>query len=233
MNPNLSFSFAATPGSDDSQVSKSRPGPAWGNSVKRERNSTLDYPERGEVKMKRLVSYFSVLILATQTATTCAQMTEKPRPGFTLTISGDTDANRRGVYVLAVIETNISNKAIREGGCLPLAFRAGISISVEYNGVPLEMDETKPMVLNLRKHQKHPVPCNGSMFSHEAQPGGGPEGAFEDNLPLSTLYDMSKPGRYEITVSKETFPHDPERSVIVKSNTLTIVVPEPEVSAPN
>jgi hypothetical protein len=168
-----------------------------------------------------------------QTAVICAQMVEKPKPRFTLTISGGADAYRKGVYDLAVIETNISNEAIREGGCLPLAFRAGVSVSVVYNGVLLKMDETKPMVLNLRRHQLHPVPCSGSMFSHEAQAGGGPEGAFEDDLPLSMLYDMSKPGTYEVTVSKETLPHDREKSVTVKSNTLTIIVPEPEAAEPN
>jgi len=184
--------------------------------------------------MKRLASYLLAPMLVMQTAVICAQTPEKPKPGFTLTISGgNEDSYYKGMYGIAVIETNISNAAIREGGCLPLAFRAGFSISVAYNGVPLEMDETKPTVLNLRKHQKHPVPCNGSMFSHEAQPGGGPQGAFEDDLPLSTLYDMSKPGTYEVTVSKETFPHDPTKSVTVKSNTITIVVPEPGAAEPN
>jgi len=33
-------------------------------------------------------------------------------------------------------------------------------------------------------------------------------------------------------VTKETFPGQPEKSVTVKSNTITIVVPEPEAAEP-
>ena len=43
---------------------------------------------------------------------------------------------------------------------------------------------------------------------------------------------MTVPGTYEITVTRETFPWNPEKSVTVKSNTITIVVPEPEANAP-
>jgi len=182
--------------------------------------------------MKKSALYFLILIFAMQTATLCAQTPEKPKPRFTLTISGGADPYYKGMYYVSVIETNISNEVIREGGCLPLAFRAGISISVVYNGVPLKMDETTPSVIHLRKHQVHPVPCSGSISGHEAQPGGGPEGAFEDNLMISQYFDMSKPGTYEITVSKETFPGHPEKSITVRSNTLTIVVPEPEAETP-
>jgi hypothetical protein len=43
---------------------------------------------------------------------------------------------------------------------------------------------------------------------------------------------MSDPGTYEVTVSRETDPDHPDRSVTVKSNTITITVPEPETEAP-
>jgi hypothetical protein len=43
---------------------------------------------------------------------------------------------------------------------------------------------------------------------------------------------MSQPGTYEITVSRETDTGHPDKSVSVKSNTLTIVVPEPEAAEP-
>jgi hypothetical protein len=42
---------------------------------------------------------------------------------------------------------------------------------------------------------------------------------------------MTVPGTYEITVTRETDRWNPEKSVTVKSNTLTIVVPEPGVVA--
>jgi hypothetical protein len=43
---------------------------------------------------------------------------------------------------------------------------------------------------------------------------------------------MSVPGTYEITVTRETDRWNPEKSVTVKSNTLTIVAPEPSAAAP-
>ncbi len=182
--------------------------------------------------MKKAASYFVVLIFAMQATALYAQTSEKPKPGFTLTISGGEDSYYKGMYYVSVIETNISSQVIREGGCLPLIYMSGFNIDVVYNGIPLKMDETTPSVQHLRKHQAHPVPCSGSISGHEAQPGGGPEGAFEDHLMISQYFDMSKPGTYDITVSKETFPGHPEKSVTVRSNTITIIVPEPEASAP-
>lgn len=182
--------------------------------------------------MKASVSYFLILILATQTATLYAQTPERPKPRFTLTISNG-GVDPLGRYLLSVTETNISNEVLRETQCMPLTFEAGIKVSVVYNGVPLGMDETKPAVQYIRKKDKEGKGhCHGKSYMQEAQPGGGPEGAFDGILDVSLLYDLSKPGTYEITVSKETFPHNPEKSVTVKSNTLSIVVPEPKAAEP-
>ncbi len=181
--------------------------------------------------MKKLAQCFLLLIFAMQAVVIYAQQPEKPAPRFTLTIAnGGMDS--LGRYILAVTETNISNELLRESVCMPATFEVGIKVSVVYNGVPLEMDETRPAVQHIKKDKAGKGHCPGRVFLHEAQPGGGPEGAFEDNLDVSLLYDMSKPGIYEITVSKETFPHNPDKSVTVKSNTITITVPEPEAAAP-
>jgi hypothetical protein len=51
------------------------------------------------------------------------------------------------------------------------------------------------------------------------------------SLWVSSEYDLTAPGTYEITVTRETDRWHPERSVTVKSNTITIVVPEPEAGA--
>jgi hypothetical protein len=183
--------------------------------------------------MKNLVPYFLILLFAMPMVPLNAQATEKPVPRFTLTITankGGMDA--LGRYVLEVIETNISNEVLHEAQCAPLTFEAGIKVSVVYNGIPLEMDQTRPaaqMITNDKDSKGH---CHGRIFLHEIKPGGGPDGAFDGILNLSLLYNMSKPGTYEVTVFKETFPHNPEKSVTVKSNTLTIVVPEAGAEAP-
>lgn len=182
--------------------------------------------------MRKLGLNFLVLIFAMQIASIFAQAPERPKPRFTLTISnGGVDS--LGRYLLSVTETNISNEVLREAQCMPLTFEVGIKVTIIYNGVPLEMNETKPAVQYIRKQDKEGKGhCHGKYYLQEAQPGGGPEGAFAGTLDISLLYDMSKPGTYEVTVSKETFPHDPEKSVTVKSNTLTIVVPEPVAESP-
>src|ERR1035441_4837021 len=44
------------------------------------------------------------------------------------------------------------------------------------------------------------------------------------SLWISSEYDMTVPGTYDITVTRETDPWNPDKSVTIKSNTLTIVV---------
>ena len=51
-------------------------------------------------------------------------------------------------------------------------------------------------------------------------------------LEISGYFDMTKPGTYTITVSKETYPNDPSKSATVWSNTITIVVPKPGTETP-
>jgi hypothetical protein len=165
-----------------------------------------------------------LLLSAMQAVAVSAQKPEKPTPRFILTISnGGLDS--LGRHIVALTETNISSEVLREGVCMPGVFEVGIKVSVVYNGSPLGIDEARPAAQYIKRDKEGNGHCPGKIFMHEAKPGGGPEGAFEDNLDVSLLYDMTKPGTYEITVYKETFPHSPEKSVTVKSNTLTITVP--------
>jgi len=50
-------------------------------------------------------------------------------------------------------------------------------------------------------------------------------------LDISDYFDMTKPGMYQVTVTRLSQPHSPEYSVMVRSNTLSIVVP-PGTPAP-
>jgi len=50
-------------------------------------------------------------------------------------------------------------------------------------------------------------------------------------LWVSSEYDMTVPGTYEITVTRETDRWNPNKSVTIRSNTITIVVPPPPASA--
>jgi hypothetical protein len=181
--------------------------------------------------MKKLAHYFLLPLFAVHAVATFAQRPERPAPRFTLTISGG-DMDSLGRRVVKLTETNISSGVLQEGVCMPPIFDVNIKVSIVYNGLPLEMDESRPAVQHIKRDNEGEGHCPGKVFVHEAKPGGGPEGTFEDSLDVSRLYDMSKPGTYEITVTKETFPHDVIKSVTVRSNTLTVVVPEPEPGPP-
>jgi len=53
-------------------------------------------------------------------------------------------------------------------------------------------------------------------------------GATRDRyLAMGWDYPMTEPGTYELTVSRPSDAEHPEKSVTVKSNTITLVVPEP------
>ncbi len=59
-----------------------------------------------------------------------------------------------------------------------------------------------------------------------------PSKSVKLTLWASAEYDMTEPGTYEITVTRETDPWSPDRSVTVKSNIINIIVPEPEAPEP-
>ncbi|MGO8786005.1 MAG: hypothetical protein ACLQVL_01300 [Terriglobia bacterium] len=95
-----------------------------------------------------------------------------------------------------------------------------IAISVLYNGVPLEEKDAA----RRQYWEKH--------YSQYCTFGGGVNGikpgeSGEYLVSVAFIYDVSRPGTYDITVAMETDPYHPEKSVTVKSNTITVVVPEP------
>jgi hypothetical protein len=87
---------------------------------------------------------------------------------------------------------------------------------VVYNGVPVEETDAQKKHKEFRKKGR----CSGSVVARMVKPGKTQEDYF--------YYDTTKPGTYDFTVTRETYPWDQEKSVTVKSNTLTIVVLEPE-----
>jgi hypothetical protein len=99
------------------------------------------------------------------------------------------------------------------------------------DGAPAE--ETDNM--RALREQRHPTkvskyPNQGGSYRSPTTINAGK--SFTVPLPIADYFDMTKPGTYTITVSKETFPDDPARSLTVWSNTIEIVVPQPAVVAP-
>lgn len=175
--------------------------------------------------MRKLASYFVVLIFAIQTAAICAQNPLNRVPKFSLTIflfqNGGAESEMPGQPIFRMIrveETNTSNESIFEAGCLEL--QGLFHISVLYNGVPLEERDTATRMKREAKAKQ--TPCR-ALATNEIRPGQ----SWTRYLGFAWDYPMCKPGTYEITVSRESNLEHPEKSVTVKSNTLTIVVPEP------
>jgi len=173
--------------------------------------------------MKSLWMCIPATILAIQTVALCAQAPQKPEPQFTLTISEYHHEFGPGLHRLTLVETNISKQIITEPGCVET--RGWFTVAVLYNGAPLkEKDEAGRRQSETEQGQL----CNFGLGINEIQPGE----SRKHWVSVDAKYDVSRPGIYEVTVSRETDPDHPEKSVTVKSNTLTIVVPEPGETAP-
>ncbi|MGA2673138.1 MAG: hypothetical protein ABSE99_07895 [Terracidiphilus sp.] len=172
--------------------------------------------------MKKLALYFLALVLGTQTALVFAQTQEKPVPQFTLTISAYYHEFGPRFDRVSVRVTNTSNKVLLEPGCSDV--RGLYVISVTYNGVPLK---EKDAAARHRKEAEQSQFCTRELGVNEIKPGA----SFQRLFSVAERYDVSEPGTYEVAISRETLPDHPEKSVTVHSNTLTIVVPEPEAGA--
>jgi hypothetical protein len=66
--------------------------------------------------------------------------------------------------------------------------------------------------------------CIGASAAKVLQPG--------ESKRTFLSYDTTKPGTYEFTVEQGTFPRYPAKNVMVRSNTVTIVVPDPGETNP-
>lgn len=178
--------------------------------------------------MKIFALHLFTLLFAVHAGSLCAQTREQEAAGFTsagftLTISENHHEVSPPYHEVLVRLTNTSEGIIRGGGCL--ALRGMYNISIVYDGVPIEETDA---VRKLKKYRKEDGGCTSGNPTWRLKPGE----YHDDLLSVTEFYNMSKPGAYEITVTKETFPDHPERSVTVKSNTITIVVPEPGEAAP-
>jgi hypothetical protein len=173
------------------------------------------------------------LMLLSSVATLIAQTPEKLAPTFALAIEEKPleAENTPGTLILLVKYTNISD-AIQKDDCVvsPVAYK----MVVLRDGLPAEKRKTRS-----KKTEESPDPRRIKRplimeqdNCHGINKGIDPGKIVKFTLWVSTEYDLTVPGTYEITVTRETDRWNPEKSVTVKSNTLTIVVAEPGSTAP-
>jgi hypothetical protein len=175
---------------------------------------------------------FLVFVFATQTFALNAQTVEKPKPLFSLSIEASDPSHPPTFYtsdrrVVLVTYTNISD-VDESNSDADLEF--GFNMHVLLDGAPAQETGNMRSLRERRnptKVSKHPI-----MGSYRSPTIIKPGKSITLPLPIADYFDMTKPGTYTITVSKETFPGNPANSVTVRSNTITIVVPEPVADTP-
>lgn len=168
-----------------------------------------------------------VLLIMPPTGLSCAQAPSIPRSNFTLALSlVEEDPYYKGIYSAALTETNISNEVLIANACAILILERNLRIIATFNGIPLQMDMRKPVAQVRERVLNGDGGCT-KVLLHPLQPGGGKDSAFDAILNLSAVFDMSKPGTYTFAVTRETDPDHPDKSVTVKSNTVTLVIPNP------
>jgi hypothetical protein len=174
----------------------------------------------GESAMARFMLGFFVLLIVIGMTSGVAQTDERD-PGFTLSLSSRQPPPEipRNILMLVVRRTNTSDGLMREDGC---TMAQGLyRLVVVYNGTPIE----EPEEVRKRREALEAGDCRmASTTARQAKPGK----YWEDPI----YYDTAKPGTYEFTVEEKAFPGHPENSQTVKSNTLTVVVREPQAEAP-
>ncbi len=172
-----------------------------------------------------------VLLLLSSAATLSAQTTELPVLKFALTIEEKPleAENSPGTHILLVKYTNISD-TVQWDPCVVSPWE--YKIAVLRDGTPVEKrnahrteteEHLPPGAIKLELDERKVCSATSRLK---------PDESVRFPLWVSSEYDMTVPGTYDITVTRETDPWNHEKSVTVKSNTLTIVVPEPEADAP-
>ena len=164
-----------------------------------------------------------------------AQTTGKLAPTFALSIEAKPleAENTPGTHILLVKYTNISD-AIQQDGCMvtPVAY----NVVVLRDGSPVERRKLKRTIEEDNEKdgssKRIKVDLTEADSCQGVDKGLKPGESVKFPLWVSSAYDLTTPGTYEITVTRETDRWNPEKSVTVRSNTLTIIVPEPEAVAP-
>jgi hypothetical protein len=137
---------------------------------------------------------------------------QSPSPPFSISISAEKNIVRAGSDVFIQIQmTNTSNHSI---DCTRVASN-GLDKAYEY-----ELRDKSGAVINAipRKHPEIGEPF--SAWPCVLKPG---ESTTKDDALISKLFDLSKPGRYVVQVSRLIAGEHKEQGV-TKSNSITITV---------
>jgi hypothetical protein len=158
------------------------------------------------------------------------QAQDRPAPTFALSIAEKPleAFNAPGTHLILVTYTNISNVPQMDYCVVtPVAY----DILVRYNGLPLEKRKSKKTTEEqpsendgrprIHVYVTEQDGCRGVGYSID------PGESVKFTLWATAMYDMSQPGTYQVTVTRDINRLIPNKApVIVSSNTITIIVPD-------
>jgi hypothetical protein len=172
-----------------------------------------------------------VLMLLSSAIALLAQSPESKALKFALAIEEKPleAENTPGTHILLVKYTNLSDK-VQWDPCVVspweyklAVLRDGTQVEKKYAYRKKTEEHLPPGAIKLELDERKVCSATDRL---------NPGQSVKFSLWVTSNYDMTVPGTYEITVTRETDPWNPEKNVTIKSNTLTIVVPEPGASAP-
>lgn len=179
--------------------------------------------------MKKIGLYVLSLLIGMQAAVLFSHARQKTEPTFALSIEEKplSAENTPGTHLVLVKYTNIP-ATVQWDSCVvsPWVY----SLAVLRDGTPMERrtkaaTETESQEEGNDQPGRHKIRVfdSGPVCSKLAR-GIDPGQTVKFTLWATAEFDMSVPGTYDITVSRETDRGHPERSLIVKSNTISITV---------
>jgi hypothetical protein len=136
---------------------------------------------------------------------------------FSLTLHTiDTPVRAGSDFNLTVTVTNISENNLSFGIAPGAAPDQTMSYNIEVRDA---QGREAPPTTFFRNLREHPTLPSGSIFGYTLSPGK----SYEEKLAITRLYDLAKPGRYSIQVSRSQKPW-PDRADNVKSNRIIILL---------
>ncbi|MGC2547777.1 MAG: hypothetical protein WA426_18170, partial [Silvibacterium sp.] len=97
------------------------------------------------------------------------------------------------------------------------------NMTVLRDGLPVPETDAMRALENYRKVDRYPT----VQRPFALKPGE----TLITTLDVSDYYDISRPGTYQVTVTRQSLPLNPAYSTLVTSNTINIVVPQPSAAS--
>jgi|SRR5579863_7408036 len=177
------------------------------------------------MRTKAQIAKCLILLAALHAASLHPQSKEERKAGFKLSIRARHDHHtfEQNLIEVIVTMTNVSKRTIPISPCA--AFGDLYSVLVVRDGVVLdESESSRKRRDNLERTEAFGGNCQGSDPMQRIPPGG--------SLEYPLRWKAEGDGVYQFTVERKAFPKGPESAVTIRSNTVTITMPEPEADKP-